>query len=392
MILFWFSMVLLVLLAVIAFEVVRSEKHVIDLAARKYEDRDWPKVSIIVSARNEQDSIEHAVLTLLNLDYPNLELIVVDDRSTDRTGAILVQLHSSRPQLRTLKIDELPPGWLGKCNAMHQGANAACGEWLLFTDADVSMKPATIKAAIDFAIAEQADHLTLAPRCELPSWWLRAFVATFVLFFKLYVRPSRIKDPQSKTYVGIGAFNLVRRETYIAIGGYEAIRLRPDDDIKLGKLVKLAGYRQRFANGLGMISVPWYRTFGELMRGLEKNSFAGIDYSRAKWVGSNIVIFTLFVLPFLLVWFSSGASFWLLTASCVLILWLGMDNAVGAGYRFHHGLCFPVGVLLFLFVLDRAILLSIWRRGIIWREDFYPLDELKKNVVCQSSGGRRASP
>ncbi|MFO0088473.1 MAG: glycosyltransferase, partial [Pirellula sp.] len=252
---------------------------------------------------------------------------------------------------------------------------------LLFTDADVSMRPDTLKVTIDYALAEKADHLTMAPQCEMPSWLLRAFVATFAFFFKLHVKPSQISNPRSKAHVGIGAFNLVRRDVYLAVGGHEAIRLRPDDDLKLGKLLKSNGYQQRFANGMGLISVPWYRSIGELTRGLEKNSFAGIDYSISKWIASSVLVILLFVLPFLLVLLTQGWSFWFSIITCALIFCMGACNAIKSGYRLDHGLFFPIGCLLFLFVFNRAILLTLWRKGIVWRDCFYRLDELKKNVV-----------
>lgn len=375
------SLLLLLVISGLVVELLRSEKHLLDLGARGYQERDWPSITIVVAARNEEESIEKATQSLLQQEYPKYELIVVNDRSTDRTGQILGNLQQSHSELNSITIEELPAGWLGKCNALHQGAKAATGDWLLFTDADVSMRPDTLKVTIDYALAENADHVTMAPQCEMPSWLLRAFVATFAFFFKLHVKPAQISNPRSKSHVGIGAFNLVRRDVYLAIGGHEPIRLRPDDDLKLGKLLKSKGYHQRFANGVGLISVPWYRSIGEMTRGLEKNSFAGIDYSISKWIAANVIVLTLFVLPFLLLLVTHGWSFWVTVASCALILLMGVFNSVKSGYRLDHGLFFPIGCLLFLFVFNRAIILTFWRKGIVWRNCFYGLDELTKNVV-----------
>lgn len=379
--LFALSLFLFLSLAALAVEIVRSEKYMVGLGARKVDDREWPSISIVVAARNEQESIQDAVLSLLRQDYPRYELTVVNDRSTDRTREILLTLQATHSRLKTISVEHLPVGWLGKCNAMNQGAMAATGDWLLFTDADVSMRSDTLRIAIDYALAENADHLTMAPHCELPSWILNSFVATFVFFFKLFVRPSQIHNPRSQAHAGIGAFNLIRRSVYLEIGGHNPIRLRPDDDLKLGKLLKCKGYRQRFANGLGLISVPWYRSMKELMQGLEKNSFAVIDYSIAKWIATNAVVLLLFLLPFLLLVFSRGSTFWISLANCMLILFLGVFNAIKSGSRLDHGLFFPLGVLLFLFVFDRAVFLTLWRGGIVWRDCFYSLDDLKKNVV-----------
>lgn len=369
------------LIAFIAWTIWRSEHFIPSICEAELLALEWPSVSIVACARNEETSIAQAVTTLLNQDYPDYELIVVNDRSTDRTGAILKELQLNYPSLVVATVETLPAGWLGKCNAMKVGATTAKGQWLLFTDADVFMQPDTLKRAISFAHREQADHLALAPACTLPSWMLTVLVSTFVVFFKLFVKPAQISNPSSLAHVGIGAFNLLRSHVYRDIGGHEPIRLRPDDDVKLGKLVKQHGYRQRFASGIGQISVPWYSTLGQMMRGLEKNCFAGVDYKLGKIAGANIVSFLTFVAPFLLVWFVGGISFWLMLTACSLVLGIGVHSARSAGYRVDHGLFFPLGVLLFLYTFDRAVFLTLLRGGINWRDTFYSLDELKRNVV-----------
>ncbi len=341
----------------------------------------WPSISIVACARNEEASIGDAVTTLLNQDYPDYELIVVNDRSTDRTGLILNELQQKYPGLVVVTIDTLPAGWLGKCNAMQTGADAARGQWLLFTDADVFMLPDTLRRAVGYAHHEEADHLALAPACVLPSWSLTVLVSTFVVFFKLFVKPAQISNPDSPAHVGIGAFNLVRRDVYRAVGGHEPIRLRPDDDVKLGKVIKQHGYKQRFASGIGQVSVPWYATIGQMIRGLEKNCFAGVDYQLSKVIAANIVSLLTFVAPFVLVWLVEGTSFWLMSLACIVVLGIGIQSARSAGYRIDHGLFFPLGVLLFLYTFDRAVILTILRGGINWRDTFYPLEELKRNAV-----------
>lgn len=343
-----------------------------------------PSVSVIFAARNEQEAIEQAAESMLQLQYPNLELIIVDDRSTDQTPAILEQLcnrhqnlSNTTPKLHYVRIDTLPDQWLGKCHALCIGANQATGEWLLFTDADVQMHPKTLSAAISFAEQEQADHVTLAPYCTMPTWILCTFVATFAFLFKAFVKPFQIANPKSPAHVGIGAFNLVRRSTYQAIGGHESIRLCPDDDVKLGKRIKQAGYAQRFANGLGLISVPWYPSLRAVFLGLEKNCFAGIDYSITTWLGSNLFIFTTAILPWLLAPFADGYCQAMLLITCALWLIIGATNALRCGYRIDHGLALPIGIALFLLVLNRSILLTFARGGIYWRDTFYSLKSLR---------------
>lgn len=345
-----------------------------------------PSVSIIFAARNEQESIEQAAESMLQLQYPNLELIIVDDRSTDQTPDILKRLCSelknqssnAKAKLHTVRVDNLPDQWLGKCHALAVGAKQATGQWLLFTDADIQMHPNTLSAAIAFAEREKADHVTLAPYCTMPTWILCTFVATFAFLFKAFVKPFQIANPKSSAHVGIGAFNLVRNSVYQAIGGHESIRLCPDDDVKLGKRIKQAGYSQRFANGLGLISVPWYPSLRAVFLGLEKNCFAGIDYSITTWLSSNLFIFTTAILPWLLLPFTESYSQAMLLIACALWLTIGVTNALRCGYRIDHGLALPIGIALFLLVLNRSILLTLARGGIFWRDTFYSLKSLRE--------------
>jgi glycosyltransferase involved in cell wall biosynthesis len=365
----------------IALNVVFSERYVPRLSARPYSEREWPTVTIVVCARNEQDSIQQAVTTLLNQDYPAYELVVVNDRSTDNTQRILEQIQASQPRLVVLPVTELPQGWLGKCNAMQAGARSTLSDWILFTDADVSMKSDTLKRTLDYAVSEKADHLSLVPECIMPSALLHAFVSTFSVFFKLLVKPAQIANPRSKAHCGIGAFNLVRSSVYRELGGHDRIRMRPDDDLKLGKLIKSNGYRQRFASGIGLISVPWYPSVAALVRGLEKNSFAGMDYSWAKLILSNVALPMLFVLPFVALFFVAGFAWWLMLATCICVLGMAIQNARSLGYPWPYGLFFPLGVVMFLYIVDRAVVLTYWRGGIYWRDHFYSIQDLKANQL-----------
>ena len=234
------------------------------------------------------------------------------------------------------------------------------------------------------ALREKADHVTMAPYCEMPTWLLTTFVATFAFLFKAFVKPHQIANPKRAAHVGIGAFNLVLRDAYSSIGGHEAVRLCPDDDVKLGKTLKRAGFRQRFVNGLGLISVQWYSSIGEVVRGLEKNCFAGIDYRYSAWVASNMLLFGLAIAPWLLLPIANGNSLLLLCIACGLWLLMGTINAVRSGYRVDHGLALPIGILLFLWVMNRSVILTLVRRGIYWRDTFYSLEELQEFCKTRS--------
>jgi glycosyltransferase involved in cell wall biosynthesis len=218
-----------------------------------------PRISIIVPARNEEESIRATLLRLLALDYSNYEIIAVNDRSTDRTGEIMDEVAdlSARPTLQVVHISKLPPGWLGKTHAMWSASERATGEWFLFTDADVMFRPDVLRRAIAYAEAERVDHLVLFPRMIMKSAGEKMMIAFFQVLFVFGHRPWKVADPKARDHMGVGAFNMVRRPVYDAIGTYRALRMEVLDDMKLGKVVKNAGYTQRNVYGEDLISLRW---------------------------------------------------------------------------------------------------------------------------------------
>jgi glycosyltransferase involved in cell wall biosynthesis len=340
-----------------------------------------PRVSIIIPARNEERNLEEALRSILALDYDNLEIDVVDDRSTDRTGEILDRMAAADPRLRIVHVHELPPGWLGKNHALWLGAEKATGDYLLFTDADVVMEPSTLRRAAGLMVADRLDHLTASPEIERPSALFEMFIGAFSLFFALYTKPWKVRDPESPHHVGIGAFNLVRAAAYRAAGGHRAIAMRPDDDLKLGKLLKKNGFRQEFVFGQGALRVEWYASVRELIQGLMKNAFSGVDYRVRVVVVSTVTQLAVLVWPFAALFLTTGATRWLNLASVAVLVALCWINAPLAGVRRWHGLGFPLATLLFLYILWRAMLLTLWRDGIDWRGTHYPLAELRANKV-----------
>lgn len=341
----------------------------------------WPRVSIVVAARNEERNVEAGIRSLLTLDYPDLQITVVNDRSTDRTGDILAALAREEPRLNVVDLTELPPGWLGKNHAMQSGADRSDGEWLLFTDADVVFDPSTLKRGIAAAIEEKIDHLAATPVVETPSLWLRAFIPAFAMCFMIYLKAWAVRDPKSPAFVGIGAFNLVRRAAYQAVGGHSQIPLRPDDDIKLGKILKQAGYSQALVNGHGLVSVEWYRTIWELVRGLEKNTFAGVDYRAHITIGACLAMVAVFIVPFVAPFFVAAPANGLFACAAAIYVALAIRSCLQNSQPAWLGLLFPVSMLVFMLIQLRTMWLNLRQGGIYWRETFYPLGELRKNIV-----------
>jgi glycosyltransferase involved in cell wall biosynthesis len=340
-----------------------------------------PKVSVIIAARNEARKIEQGLQSVLTQDYPNIEVIAVDDRSTDETGDILDRMAQADPCLHVVHITELPHGWLGKTHALHFGVQNATGDLILFTDADVVMERTVLSRAIAYLRLKQLDHLAVGPKLKMPGTLLNMFGGAFTVFFGLYAKPWKARDPKSPRHIGIGAFNLIRTEAYRAIGGHQAIAMRPDDDMKLGKVIKKHGYHQDMLLGGDLITVEWYSSVGELIRGLEKNTYAGVDYNLLVIVLSSVAQALVFFWPLVALLVTHGATRWLNLAIVVLLVALYIDSAQTHGAKRWHCVGMPVTALLFQYIIWRATLKTLRNNGIDWRGTHYSLQELRANKV-----------
>lgn len=338
-----------------------------------------PKLSVVIPARNEERKLEGALRTVLGQDYPNLEAILVNDRSTDGTGRTMEHLTAGRGDATVIQVEELPEGWLGKNNAIHVGTERASGDWLLFTDGDIHFHPAAFRRAIAYAEERSLDHLTLVPELKLSGYWLRGVVAFFYTAFLVHRGYYKANIPSSETGVGIGAFNLIRREAYDEAGGYKALAQRPDDDLALGGRVKKLGLRQELALGHGLLEVEWYASLGEFFCGVEKNSFAALGYSVPKVVFYAAEIPALTAWPFAAAFLASGATAALYAGSVAAqVATFAVCNRFLRGRVFLLALGYPACALLFSYALLRSALLALARGGIYWRSTFYPLSLLKE--------------
>ncbi|ASS76054.1 hypothetical protein CIG75_14550 [Tumebacillus algifaecis] len=361
----------------------RGLKKIPELSGERI-DGQQPFVSVIVAGKDEEAAIERTVEGLLALDYQNYELIVVNDRSEDLTGDIVEALQKraaetgSKVRFETIQIAELPEGWLGKNHALHQGYLRARGDYLLFTDADVRFESNALQAAMAFAIREQADHVTMTPTMEASSFWLRAFVHYFLFSLCLVIRPWLPNvDEQNKIGFGIGAFNLISRQAYEQIGTHRELAMRPDDDLQLGMMVKKAGLRQRLVTGTKLLTVEWYPSLGEAIRGLEKNTFAGLNYSLLLVLLAVSGQLLAFFLPFV-GWTLFGWTGLLYLASVLMManLYLRYTRTLSP-YQGEEVFALPLTVLLFVYIIVRSTYLTLRQGGIYWRGTFYSLQELK---------------
>jgi glycosyltransferase involved in cell wall biosynthesis len=344
-------------------------------------DAECPRVSVLFSARDEEEKLPAALRTLMEMNYPDFEVVAVDDRSQDRTGEILDAFAAAYPRLRVVHVDQLPQGWLGKPHGLQKAYDASSGEWLLFTDADVRFEPDVLRRAISLEKAHKLDHLTLLGDVEMVGFWETVLVTFFGLGFHLGTDPSQAANPRSFRYVGVGAFQLLRRSAYEASGTHRRLAMEVVDDMKLGKIVKQAGFRSGCAVAQNLVAVRWQAGVGNLVRGVTKNFFAGTGYDLRLVAFEVAVLLMMDVLPFAGVFSRHG---WIFGCSVIAVA-IALVFHAGVAWVMRvsplYALTHPLGALLFCYMLVRSTVVTLWQGGIVWRDTFYPLDDLKRGVV-----------
>jgi GT2 family glycosyltransferase len=391
-----------------------------------------PPLTVVITARNEAEGIEPTVRALLGQRYPGLQIVAVNDRSTDATGPILDRLAvtaaaragpaggplpPATPALEVVHNLHLPDGWLGKCHACHLGASLAKGDWILFMDGDVVLRRDDLLARIVAAALEQRlDHVAITPDTRPMSALQAAVMGVFGQLFFLGAMAHEIDRDLPRGGGGVGAFNLVRRRAYERVGGHTLLRLDPGDDFKLGRLLKESGHRQRLWDGVGLIGCPWHRGVVPIIRGLEKNFFAGFDYSVPFTMGATAL--------FLAVYFGPPA----LALAAAVAGAGGMAGAAGAaggtaapaartallaaplvmqaitliaaarvqvrrqgGSALVQALLYPIGLIVILAALWNSAFRTLRAGGIRWRDTFYPLAALRRGLVRRGAGRRFAA-
>jgi glycosyltransferase involved in cell wall biosynthesis len=337
-----------------------------------------PMVSIIIPAQNEAEFIEQSLSSVLSLDYDNLQVIVVNDRSTDHTRQILEKMQLDNDRLQVLHIDELPDGWIGKNHALMKGSEIANGEYLLFTDADIHFEKSTLKRVIHHVLDKKLDHLSMLFEIKVKSGLLAAMMIEAGGIFLLKFKPWEAKNPSGNHYIGIGAFNIVSSFAYQQIGTHRSISMAPLDDIMLGKCIKQKGFRQECLTGYGYVAVEWYRSVPEMIKGLQKNIFAAFNYNLALVSVSTIILAIIGLLPQFIFLATTGPNRLL---SALLILLRLLSFAYGARknrFPMHYAIWSLISPLAAIYTIWHATLTTLFHNGITWRNTFYPLSEIKK--------------
>jgi len=349
-----------------------------------------PELTVVVPACNEEASIAATLRSLLASEGIRLQIIAVDDRSTDRTGLLIDEIAAERADksedfslkhdLEVIHINALPEEWLGKPHALAMGARRARAPWLLFTDADVAFAPQAAARALGCAIEREADQLVLMPTMELVSPGEAAMHGMMYLFSLWGAAPWQVEDPKAKSFVGVGAFNLMRHTSYEKVGGFEALRLEVLEDMRLGWMVRRAGLRTIYAVGMDLISLRWAESAWGVVRNTEKNLFALYRFRTVVALAASLALSLNVLAPvaalFVAAPFTGVARIAVLVnAMAIFGLYLGTRRVtrVPAAYA----LLFPFAAALFVIAHLRSMMLTLGRGGVVWRGTFYPLRILR---------------
>lgn len=344
-------------------------------------DENCPRISLLFAARDEEEKLSAALETLLALDYPNFEIVAVDDRSTDTTTKILFESKAKDSRLKVVRVDELPSGWLGKPHALQKGFEVSNGELLLFTDADVQFKPDTLRRVATLFQQKQLDHLTLLCGLDMRGFWENAALTFFALIFQLSTDPKSIGKPKSRGYVGIGAFQLAKRRVYELAGTHKKLAMEVVDDLKLAKIMKQAGAKSCVGVANEHVRVRWHAGLGNIVRGVTKNFFAAAGYSLLMVAAHCLIIALVSLLPFFAVAFLRGWARGFAILSIVIAIGFQASVALVLKANPLYGLTHPIGCVVYLYMVLRSTVVTLWKGGVTWRDTFYPLEELRRRKV-----------
>ncbi|MGC9159649.1 MAG: glycosyltransferase [Terracidiphilus sp.] len=345
-----------------------------------------PHLTVIVPACNEEEAIQATLRSLLASTGLRLEIVAVDDRSTDRTGALMDQVAAETAQcegphrLQVIHNRELRAGWLGKPHALDLGAQMATAPWLLFTDGDLLFAPRALELALRQAIAGQADHLVLIPSLVRKSIGEAAMQATIQALVQWSMRLWKVADPRAKDFFGVGGFNLVRAEAFARLGGFAALRMEVVEDLSLGWMVKQAGYRSSVTLGPDLVRIRWIRGAFGIVANVEKNGFAAFRYRLGFALAALFGVVAQVVLPLAAI----AAGGWALPAG--LLTYAGIALVFYANRRL-NGVS-PAAAVLFApsaaiagYGFLRSVVLTLARDGVTWRGTHYPLSDLRRNAL-----------
>ena len=354
------------------------------------QDTPAPTLCVVIPARNEGGRIARCLTSVLAEDYPALDVLVVDDRSEDDTGALVGRIAESDPRLHVLRNDSLPQGWLGKSHALWQATRRVTSEWILFLDADCALAPSALRVAVDEAVRRDAGLLTLWPRNRAEGFWEHLLIPLCAGIIALWYGSQRVNAPESKLAFANGQFLLIRRDEYERIGGHRSVRRAIIEDIPLAEAAKRAGVRCHVASGRDLFSVRMYSSYTAIRDGWAR-IYVGALRSSLKIAASLAWLALGSLLPYVaaFILLAPGVSNLVLAAvgpqALAALRWccgLHLALLLIVSYRFWGlGACrrsylilYPLSVILVMRILWRAWWWLAVKRSIPWSTTVYRIN------------------
>jgi chlorobactene glucosyltransferase len=344
-----------------------------------------PFISVCVPARNEERNIQACVEAILAQDYPNFEVLVLEDRSTDATGAILRNLAAQNEKLKIINGSDLPKGWAGKPYALFQTSAAARGKWLCFVDADTFLSPTTLSSCYTKAIETDADMFTIMTFQIMGSFWEKVVMPIVMTALSVGFSPRKVNDPKSKDAIANGQFILIKRSVYDAIGGHESVKDQIVEDKAISEQVKWNGYRLIVANGYSVAKTRMYTSLPEMWEGWTKNIYLGLsDRPSLMLLGAFGAFILLVAALFLPLWPLLGTFWYLQDGDWLalgvifesLILWAIVIYArsrvaISMGISPWYAFTLPLGAAVFAAMMITSTWKVISGKGVTWKGRIY---------------------
>ncbi len=354
-------------------------------------DKDLPFVSVLVPARNEEGKIGRCLESLVKQDYPNLEIIVIDDRSTDRTGEIIEQYAKQDSRIKFVRGKDAPDGWIGKCNALAHAVGYASGDWYLFTDADTCHRPNSVRDSVSYAVQDKCDLVSFVPLQELGSFWERLIMPVLLGSFLIGDPFHTVNDPDAERAYAYGQYILCRRSSYLALGGHQSVRDEIVEDHAIARVFKEKGYKISVADGKTLYSVRMYTNLETLWQGWTKNLYSLIDSRVIHLVLILLLINFVALVPFIelimvgTMWFDGTEvtphlqHMTLIVAieMLVLLAWFKRTSEHHAGLNWAHFLMVPMGSLGVSVLYVHAAYLVLSGSQVNWKGRRYTVNTSK---------------
>ena len=336
----------------------------------------YPYISVCIPARNEERDIKNCVKSVLNQDYPNFEVIVVDDNSSDNTAKIVRSMTEEYPNLIFIAGAQLAPGWIGKSYALHQAYQKSRGQYLLFTDADLMYRSHALKTAMHTMICKDLDLLTLMPAAIFGSFWERVVQPVIFGFIAALTSFRKVNSQSHQSAMGFGAFLLFKKASYQKIGGHLSVANEILEDIMIAKKAKFNGLSILVADGKHLFSIRMYHSMKEIWVGWRKNIFLAMKKSILRAFYYMVMVLCFLLTPYIVVmcnlWMGTG-NLWL----GISLLGLALSLAAGLGLCHELGLerknvfLFPLGAIVMVVIMFNSMVQTLLLERTEWRGRTY---------------------